>query len=354
MKKLLSLTLALVLTLALAVPAFAADSETETAAAWTLYNMGLFQGTGTDDQGFPVFDLDKTPTRAQGVTMLVRLLGQEETALAGEWTTSFQDVPDWAAPYVGYAYEKGLTTGRSETVFDPDTPIRAAEYLTFVLRALGYQSGEDFSWDTAWTLSDKLGFTDGSYNGETNQDFNRGDVAAISANALEVKPKGADETLGEKLEVLGIRDNTQRCLWEEERLLCQPNKIIFAFNVTKESPETYQKFVVDSVTVNGVACQVKQYSAPEDVKQLCKDLTKSEGIKVSQPDAFALVCLTYDESAAKAAAKESAEVGDQSYPVLSFRFHCTGTLADGTQVKELFSLPYYIDGYGSKYGDIFG
>ena len=56
MKKLLSLTLALVLTLALAVPACAADSETETAAAWTLYNMGLFRGTGTDDQGFPVFD----------------------------------------------------------------------------------------------------------------------------------------------------------------------------------------------------------------------------------------------------------------------------------------------------------
>ena len=212
MKKLLSLTLALVLTLALAVPTFAADSETETAAAWMLYNMGLFQGTGTDDQGFPVFALDKAPTRAQGVTMLVRLLGQEETALAGEWTTPFQDVPDWAKPYVGYAYANGLTTGRSETVFDPNTPISATEYLTFVLRALGYQSGEDFAWDAAWTLSDKLGFTDGSYNGETNRAFDRGDVAVISVNALDVKPKGADKTLRE---TLGVRDDAWRCLWLE-------------------------------------------------------------------------------------------------------------------------------------------
>lgn len=350
MKKLLSLTLALVLTLALAVPAFAADSETETAAAWTLYNMGLFQGTGTDDQGFPVFDLDKAPTRAQGVTMLVRLLGQEETALAETWTMPFRDVPGWAKPYVGYAYANGLTTGRSETVFDPNTPISATEYLTFVLRALGYQSGKDFTWDAAWTLSDKLGFTDGSYNGETNQDFDRGDVAVISVNALDVKPKGADKTLRE---TLGVRDDTQRCLWLEESLLCMPNRMVFAFNKADKSPEVYKEFVVDSVTVNGVTCQVKQYSTPAAVKQLCKDLTKSEGINVSLPDAFALVCLAYDESAALAAASQTVEDGGQTYPVLDFKFRCTGTLADDTQVEELFIMPYYIIGYGGKYGDIF-
>lgn len=350
MKKLLSLTLALVLTLALAVPAFAADSETETAAAWTLYNMGLFRGTGTDDQGFPVFDLDKAPTRAQGVTMLVRLLGQEETAQAGEWTTSFQDVPDWAAPYVGYAYANGLTTGRSETVFDPDTPISATEYLTFVLRVLGYQSGEDFAWDAAWTLSDKLGFTDGSYNGETNRAFDRGDVAVISVNALDVKPKGADKPLRE---TLGVRDDAWRCLWQEESLLCMPNRMVFAFHKADRSPEVYKEFVVDSVTVNGVPCQVEQYSTPAAVKQLCRELTKSEGISVSLPDAFALVCLTYDESAALAAASETVEDGGQTYPVLDFKFRCTGTLDDGTQVEELFIMPYYIVGYGGKYGDIF-
>lgn len=161
MKQWISLLLALVLSFALALPAGAAPPEQEEAAAWQLYYMGLFQGTDTDAEGFPVFSLDRSPTRAQGVTMLVRLLGQEEDALAGTWTTPFQDVPDWAAPYVGYAYEKGLTNGKSETRFDPDSTIRASEYLTFVLRALGYVSGTDFAWDSAWTLSDKLGITHG-------------------------------------------------------------------------------------------------------------------------------------------------------------------------------------------------
>ena len=353
MKKLLSLALALVLSLALAVPAFAADPETETDAAWELYNMGLFQGTDTDDQGFPVFDLDKAPSRAQGVTMLVRLLGQEAAALAGAWTTPFQDVPGWAAPYVGYAYANGLTTGRSETVFDPNAAISATEYLTLVLRALGYQSGEDFAWDSAWTLSDKLGFTDGSYNAETNRAFDRGDVAVISASALDTKGKDADQTLREELADLGIENAAARCLWQEESLQCTPNGMVFAFNQADKSPEVYQEFVVNSVTVNGVTCQVEQYSTPAAVKQRCKDLTKSEGFTVSLPDAFALVCLTYDENAALAAATETVEDGGQTYPVLDFKFHCTGTLADGTQVEELFVMSYYITGYGGAYGDIF-
>lgn len=80
MKQWISLLLALVLSLALALPAGAAPPEQEEAAAWQLYYMGLFQGTDTDAEGFPVFSLDRSPTRAQGVTMLVRLLGQEEDA----------------------------------------------------------------------------------------------------------------------------------------------------------------------------------------------------------------------------------------------------------------------------------
>ena len=102
-KKCLAGLLALLLSLSLTVPALAAPAVEEEDAAWQLYRMGLFQGTGTDEEGFPVFDLEKTPNRAQGVTMLVRLLGQEKQALEGTWHTPFEDVPDWAAPYVGYA-----------------------------------------------------------------------------------------------------------------------------------------------------------------------------------------------------------------------------------------------------------
>lgn len=169
MKKALSLFLALILCLSLSLPALAAaptDADQEN-AAWTLYHMGLFQGTDTDKEGFPVFSLSDSPTRAQGVTMLVRLLGQEKAALEGTWSTPFTDVPEWAQPYVGYAYEKGLTNGTGETTFSADKTLSATEYLTLVLRALGYDSASDFAWDSAWTLTDKLGITNQVYSAAT-------------------------------------------------------------------------------------------------------------------------------------------------------------------------------------------
>lgn len=160
-------------------------------AAKKLYAKGLFQGTGTDGDGNPVFDLDRTPTRAEAVTMLVRLLGKEDEAKAGTWTTPFTDVAEWAKPYVGYAYANGLTTGTGATTFGSNTAVNASQYLTFVLRALGYESGTDFQWDKAWELSDKIGLTSGEYNADTSG-FTRGDVAIISYTSLSVKPKPVD------------------------------------------------------------------------------------------------------------------------------------------------------------------
>ena len=197
MKKALSLFLALLLCLSLSLPALAAapTNADQENAAWTLYHMGLFQGTNTDKEGFPVFSLSDAPTRAQGVTMLVRLLGQEKAALEGTWTTPFTDVPEWAQPYVGYAYAKGLTNGTGETTFSADKALSATEYLTLILRALGYDSASDFAWDSAWTLTDKLGITNQVYSAATTT-FLRGDVAWVSAQALSAKEKGQRQDPG--------------------------------------------------------------------------------------------------------------------------------------------------------------
>ena len=150
-----SFVFALVLCLMLTLTPFAsAASDEASEAANALYELGLFQGTAENADGTPVFDLDRAPTRAEAVTMLVRLLGGEDAALAGDWDTPFTDVPEWAEPYVGYAYSKGLTDGTGETAFGSDASVTAAQYITFVLRALGDESGADFEWDRAWELSD--------------------------------------------------------------------------------------------------------------------------------------------------------------------------------------------------------
>ena len=340
MKKILSLILALALSLSLAVPALAVEADQGEQAAWELYYLGLFRGTDTDDQGFPVFSLDQAPTRAQSVTMLVRLLGAEEEALAGSWTLPFQDVPDWALAYVGYAYAKGLTTGRSETVFDPNTTVSATEYLTFVLRALGYSSGTDFQWDSAWTLSDKLGITDGSYSGSSTAPFLRADVAVISRDALSVAKKGSKETI---LDTLPTPDN-QRCLWQMDCVSAGRDEIFLAVTAAKDSPETYTKFTVNSATVNGQPCEITQYSTSKAVT----DFYKKNG-ETANRKTFALAQIRYNERAANEAAKETVQVSGSEYPVLVYKLNCTGTLKDGTQVEELILLSYYFDGYGGPF-----
>ena len=197
MKRIVSFFLAIVLALPLSLGCFAANQEAESAADM-LYELGLFQGKGTDADGRPDYALDDVPTRQEAVTMLVRLLGKESEAKSGSWTIPFTDVAAWAAPYVGCAYANGLTTGVSASAFDGGSAVTAAQYITFVLRALGYRSGTDFQWNTSWELSDSLGITDGRYRAGAAQ-FLRADVALISAAALEAKLAGSDITLREKI-----------------------------------------------------------------------------------------------------------------------------------------------------------
>ena len=201
MKRGLSLALAFLLLLALMSGASAADAEAQEAAE-RLNALGLFSGTGTDENGEPIFELDRSPNRYEAITMLVRLLGKEAEANAGTWEYPFTDVMDWAKPYVGYAYAHKLTSGTSETTFSGSEPVSATQYITFVLRALGYSSDTDFRWDRAWELSDSLGFTDGRY-GENGGVFLRGDVVIVSASALDTMPKGAEYTLLDALIAAG-------------------------------------------------------------------------------------------------------------------------------------------------------
>lgn len=170
--------------------------------AYSLYFLGLFKGAATNDDGTPVFALDRAPTRAEAVIMLIRLLGKETEAKQGSFKHPFNDVEDWAKPYVGYAYTNGLSNGTSETTYGSNETISAPQFITLVLRALGYKSGSDFQWDTSYKFSDSLGLTNGTYNADTK--FLRGDAAAISYNALSQKLKGNTQTLLVNLYVNGI------------------------------------------------------------------------------------------------------------------------------------------------------
>lgn len=197
-KKLLSLLLALLLTLSLfPTAAFAArDLSLETSLAKDLKALHLFLGVSDTD-----FALQKAPTRRQALVMLIRLLGKEAEAKSGSWSHPFTDV-DAADAYVGYAYEHGLTKGKSETSFGTGT-VAAKDYVTFVLRALGYsdENGADFTRATSLELAKQLGILPAQVD---TSKFLRADVVLVSYAALPVYEKSGYQRLWQRLVDQGV------------------------------------------------------------------------------------------------------------------------------------------------------
>ncbi len=183
------------------------------AIADELKALGLFQGSDTPyGSGY---ELESAPTRIQGLIMFLRLIGEEQYALAypGSGIT-FADVPDWAERYVAYAYDKGYTKGQEiddqwRVVFGTQDPLAPRDYMTFLLRALGYSEETDFQWLTAITDAETLGvLTAGEAAALTEKPFLRAQVAYLSYFALSAKTPGG-ERLAERLAVAGVLDATR-------------------------------------------------------------------------------------------------------------------------------------------------
>ena len=100
MKRIYKSCVAVLLLLAMllsCVPALAAGSShsyTTLQKAEALKTLGLFQGTNKG------FELEKTLTREQAITLIVRLLGAEAEAKEKNPEHPFTDVLAWASPYV--------------------------------------------------------------------------------------------------------------------------------------------------------------------------------------------------------------------------------------------------------------
>lgn len=267
-KRLLAIICSLSVCLSLVPCVFAASSEQQKAAD-DLYILGLFNGTGTLPDGSPNFDLDRTPTRNEAVTMLVRLLGAEEEAQSRSWNIPFVDVADWARPYVGYAYENRLTNGTSSNTYSGDEETTAAQYLTFMLRALKYSSSKDFSYQNPWDLSDEIALTHGEYNSSTNE-FSRGDVAVISYSALYTPVKNTTVPLGVSLGVLERNDEIMPITYQE-----------FAdYSLYKINEKTYVAGQTSYWTIIGIKGELYAEFDPEVYIQGSDDL-RIEGSLVS-------------------------------------------------------------------------
>ena len=196
MKKLMKSAVAASMAAALLTSAAGAASFTSSADA--LRDLGLFQGS---DKGY---ELDRAADRAEAATMLVRLLGKEAEAKES-WEASDSEFPftdlengyQWAKPYVAWLYDQGLTAGATETTFEPNKPVTAQQYCTFLMRALGYSDKNgDFTYDKAVEFATEKGVADLFNLGDP---FLRDNVAAMSYAALAAAPKSGETDLLTKL-----------------------------------------------------------------------------------------------------------------------------------------------------------
>ena len=165
----------------------------------SLYALRLFKGSDTG------YELSRAGSRVEALVMLIRLLGKEETALSGNWTHPFTDVPAWANKYIGYAYETGLTKGINATQFGTG-PASAQMYFTFVLRALGKQDTGDYSvYDHAFELIGASGIL--SKENEPyeicTRAFWRADMVVVSYRALKAQT-ASGKMLWEDLAQAGV------------------------------------------------------------------------------------------------------------------------------------------------------
>lgn len=183
MKKITAALLSLAMLFGGAVSAGSAD---------TLASLGLFKGT---DKGY---ELERTATRAEIAVTLVRVLGKEEKALMQQNPHPFADVPDWAAPYIGYLYENYLVSGISDSEFGTYLSASRRQFVTMLLRALGYSDTKgDFSYENALHFASDIKLVS---NGNANDaELLRSEMTDLSKEALAQHLKGARRTLAQKL-----------------------------------------------------------------------------------------------------------------------------------------------------------
>lgn len=108
------------------------------AAEW-MKNTGIFVGESLG--GSPCFSPDRTVSRGEFVTMLVRTLNLPTDPDLTE--TGYTDVPDWLKPYLAAAIRSGLTTGLTTADgFGPDLPVTAEEAAAMLCSALQLEPQE--------------------------------------------------------------------------------------------------------------------------------------------------------------------------------------------------------------------
>lgn len=202
LKKVLALVLALcmilstftaltITTASAATPTFNDIEGTEYAeAVEVLSALGIV--AGYEDGSFGG---DKVVTRAEMAAFIVREIGLANAAASAAANSSnFTDVgngsADWAVGSINIATQKNIIVGRGDGTFDPNSTVNYQEAVKMLVCALGRDvvAVRNGGWPSGYLIAAATcGLTDGITGVEATDGCNRGVVAVLLYNALEIK-----------------------------------------------------------------------------------------------------------------------------------------------------------------------
>lgn len=139
-------------------------------------------------------ELDRELTRSELAIVLVRLEGKaKEVANNKDYYRTkclFDDVEDWAKPYVGYCVENGLLHGINNSEYGGNRVVSKRDFATVLLRTLRVHSNT-YTWNTAVDKCISIGIIPYSRsNGMRNGIAYRSDVVDGIYKALDIEIKG--------------------------------------------------------------------------------------------------------------------------------------------------------------------
>ncbi|MED1784287.1 S-layer homology domain-containing protein [Brevibacillus fortis] len=191
MKKVVNSVLASALALTVAPMAFAAEEAATTAPKMDadmektvkrLEALGLVAGYGNGEYG-----VDKTITRAEFATLIVRARGLEQGAKLAQFSNTYTDVKstDWFAGFVNVASGEEIVKGFPDKSFKPQNQVTYAEAVTMIVRALGYEPAVKGVWPNSM-ISKASELNIARSITTPNNAATRGDIFKMLDNALRV------------------------------------------------------------------------------------------------------------------------------------------------------------------------
>lgn len=191
MKKVVNSVLASALALTVAPMAFAAEEAATTAPKMDadmektvkrLEALGLVTGYGNGDYG-----VERTITRAEFATLVVRARGLEQGAKLAQFSNTYTDVrsTDWFAGFVNVASGEEIVKGFPDKSFKPQNQVTYAEAVTMIVRALGYEPAVKGVWPNSM-ISKASELNIARSITTPNNAATRGDIFKMLDNSLRV------------------------------------------------------------------------------------------------------------------------------------------------------------------------